>query len=62
MRREMARHKPPKGPFDIKLGEGGLVDLEFAVHVLQLTHGTALEPQLDLADRSWRRRSTHPRE
>jgi len=49
MRREMARHKPPKGPFDIKLGEGGLVDLEFAVHVLQLTHGTALKPQLDPA-------------
>ena len=29
-------HKPPPGPLDIKLGPGGLVDLEFAVHVLQL--------------------------
>jgi glutamate-ammonia-ligase adenylyltransferase len=25
---------------------GGLVDLEFALHVLQLTHGIALRPQL----------------
>jgi glutamate-ammonia-ligase adenylyltransferase len=49
MRREMARHKPPMGPFDIKLGEGGLVDLEFAVHVLQLTHAAALDPRLDIA-------------
>jgi glutamate-ammonia-ligase adenylyltransferase len=49
MRSEMARHKPPNGPFDIKLGDGGLVDLEFAVHTLQLRHGTALHPQLDLA-------------
>jgi glutamate-ammonia-ligase adenylyltransferase len=49
MRYDMARHKPPKGPFDIKLGNGGLVDLEFAVHTLQLRHGTALHPQLDRA-------------
>ena len=31
-----ATSRPP-APFDIKLGPGGLVDLEFAVHVLQLT-------------------------
>jgi glutamate-ammonia-ligase adenylyltransferase len=49
MRSEMARHKPPNGPFDIKLGDGGLVDLEFAVHTLQLRHGTGLHPQLDRA-------------
>jgi glutamate-ammonia-ligase adenylyltransferase len=49
MRREMARHKPPAGPFDIKLGEGGLVDLEFAVHTLQLLHHTAFKPQLERA-------------
>ena len=32
---------PPQaahGPLDVKLGPGGLVDLEFAVHVFQLTH------------------------
>ena len=27
MRGDMARHKPPSGPLDIKLGEGGLVAL-----------------------------------
>jgi glutamate-ammonia-ligase adenylyltransferase len=47
MRGDMAMHKPPNGPFDIKLGDGGLVDLEFAVHTLQLRHGIALHPQLD---------------
>ena len=36
----MDRHKPPGGPFDIKLGPGGLVDLEFAVHMLQLGTGS----------------------
>jgi glutamate-ammonia-ligase adenylyltransferase len=49
MRQEMARHKPPAGPLDIKLGEGGLVDLEFAVHTLQLTHGIGLDPRLEVA-------------
>ena len=49
MRREMAAHKPPSGPFDIKLGEGGLVDLEFAVHALQLKHGIGLHPRLEHA-------------
>jgi glutamate-ammonia-ligase adenylyltransferase len=52
MRRDIARHKPPSGAFDIKLGEGGLVDLEFAVHTLQLRHGIGLHPRLEdaLAD------------
>ncbi len=49
MREEMARHKPPTGPLDIKLGEGGLVDLEFTVHTLQLTHGIGLDPRLEIA-------------
>jgi glutamate-ammonia-ligase adenylyltransferase len=49
MREEMARHKPPAGPLDIKLGEGGLVDLEFAVHTLQLTHRIGLDPRLEVA-------------
>lgn len=47
MRLEIARHKPAKGPFDIKLGPGGLVDLEFAVQVLQLVHHEALTPYAD---------------
>jgi len=49
MRREMAAHKKPGGPFDIKLGPGGLVDLEFAVHVLQLRHRIGLDPHLEVA-------------
>ncbi|TRD11242.1 bifunctional [glutamate--ammonia ligase]-adenylyl-L-tyrosine phosphorylase/[glutamate--ammonia-ligase] adenylyltransferase [Erythrobacter insulae] len=36
MRAEMAKHKQPKGVLDVKLQRGGLVDLEFAVHYLQL--------------------------
>ena len=44
MRGDMAQHKPPAGPLDIKRGPGGLIDLEFAVHVLQLTNGVGLRP------------------
>ncbi len=46
MRAEMARHKPPRGAFDAKLLPGGLVDLEFAVHVAQLVHRTSFSPNL----------------
>ena len=49
MRAEVARHKPPAGPLDIKLGPGGLVDLEFAVQLLQLATGGPHEPRLDRA-------------
>jgi glutamate-ammonia-ligase adenylyltransferase len=49
MRADMVRHKPAAGPLDIKLGEGGLVDLEFAVHTLQLMHGMGLDPRLEHA-------------
>jgi glutamate-ammonia-ligase adenylyltransferase len=44
MRGEIARHKPAKGPFDVKLIDGGLVDLEFAVQTLQLTRRRGLVP------------------
>ena len=43
MRKTMASHKPAKGPLDIKLARGGLVDLEFLTHYLQLQHGAGLE-------------------
>ena len=49
MRTEMARHKPPAGPLDVKLGPGGLVDLEFAVHTLQLTSHIGIDPRLEVA-------------
>lgn len=37
MERELARER--EGRYDLKLGRGGLVDVEFAVQVLQLRHG-----------------------
>ncbi|MCR5871747.1 MULTISPECIES: bifunctional [glutamate--ammonia ligase]-adenylyl-L-tyrosine phosphorylase/[glutamate--ammonia-ligase] adenylyltransferase [unclassified Sphingomonas] len=46
MRADMAAHKPPKGPLDAKLLPGGLVDLEFAVHTLQLVRRTGFAPGL----------------
>ncbi|HVI99571.1 MAG TPA: bifunctional [glutamine synthetase] adenylyltransferase/[glutamine synthetase]-adenylyl-L-tyrosine phosphorylase [Sphingomonas sp.] len=49
MRDEMAAHKPPAGPLDAKLLPGGLVDLEFAVHVRQLVHRTGFDPHLGRA-------------
>jgi len=49
MRSDMNAHRPPAGPFDLKLGPGGLVDLEFAVHVLQLRHRIGLHPHLEVA-------------
>ena len=49
MRAEMARHKPPQGPLDVKLLPGGLVDLEFAVHRTQLIARTGFDPDLGRA-------------
>ena len=47
MRAEMAAHKPAKGPLDAKLLRGGLVDLEFLVHFLQLRDRRGLTPRLE---------------
>lgn len=49
MRGEMAAHKPAQGPLDAKLARGGLVDLEFLIHYLQLRERTAFDPRLDQA-------------
>ena len=49
MRADMEQHKPARGPLDVKLGPGGLVDLEFATHVLQLTTGVGLNTRLEVA-------------
>ena len=49
MRGDIATHKPPAGPFDVKLIEGGLVDAEFTVHLLQLRERVGLDPRLGLA-------------
>ncbi|TAK08087.1 MAG: bifunctional [glutamate--ammonia ligase]-adenylyl-L-tyrosine phosphorylase/[glutamate--ammonia-ligase] adenylyltransferase, partial [Rhizorhabdus sp.] len=51
MRGDIARHKPPSSAFDVKLIEGGLVDAEFAVHLLQLRHRTGFDPRLRTAMR-----------
>ena len=51
MRGEIARHKPPSSPFDVKLIDGGLVDAEFTVHLLQLRHRTGFDPRLRSAMR-----------
>jgi glutamate-ammonia-ligase adenylyltransferase len=49
MRDQMAAHKPSTGPFDAKLLPGGLVDLEFLVHAVQLAHRTGFDPDLRTA-------------
>jgi glutamate-ammonia-ligase adenylyltransferase len=49
MRAEMKRHKPAASALDVKLGRGGLVDLEFCVHLCQLTRHVGIEPRLDRA-------------
>jgi glutamate-ammonia-ligase adenylyltransferase len=47
MRADMERHKKAKSALDVKLGPGGLVDLEFATHALQLTTGVGLFTRLE---------------
>jgi glutamate-ammonia-ligase adenylyltransferase len=47
MRELMERERPPKGDWDLKLGPGGLVDIEFAAQFLQLvgaSDGGPLDP------------------
>ncbi|WP_093006053.1 bifunctional [glutamine synthetase] adenylyltransferase/[glutamine synthetase]-adenylyl-L-tyrosine phosphorylase [Sphingomonas palmae] len=46
MRADMAAHKPPQGPLDAKLLPGGLVDLEFTTHVVQLVTRSGFSPDL----------------
>jgi [glutamine synthetase] adenylyltransferase / [glutamine synthetase]-adenylyl-L-tyrosine phosphorylase len=49
MRKDMAAHKPPKGALDVKLLPGGLVDMEFIIHALQLETHDGMHPQLGTA-------------
>jgi len=46
MRSEMAAHKSPRGPLDVKLHRGGLVDLEFLIHYLQLRERISITPEM----------------
>ena len=49
MRARIAAHKPPAGPLDVKAGAGGLVDLEFAMQVVQLESGRCHDPHIPTA-------------
>ncbi|WP_022681326.1 bifunctional [glutamine synthetase] adenylyltransferase/[glutamine synthetase]-adenylyl-L-tyrosine phosphorylase [Sphingobium bisphenolivorans] len=49
MRGDIAKHKPPAGDLDVKLVPGGLVDLEFLIHVTQFRHNIAFDPDLRAA-------------
>jgi glutamate-ammonia-ligase adenylyltransferase len=46
MRGDIARHKPPRGELDVKLAPGGLIDLEFLIHVTQFRTRAAFAPDL----------------
>ncbi len=46
MRGDIATHKPPAGPLDVKLVPGGLIDLEFLVHATQFRVGAGFTPYL----------------
>ena len=49
MRGDIARHKPPASDLDVKLVPGGLVDLEFLIHINQFRHNMAFDPDLRAA-------------
>ncbi len=53
MRKDIATHKPPKGPLDFKLMQGGLIDIEFITQLYQLVaaaaHPGVILPTIELA-------------
>ncbi|WP_218036060.1 bifunctional [glutamine synthetase] adenylyltransferase/[glutamine synthetase]-adenylyl-L-tyrosine phosphorylase [Sphingobium sp. 15-1] len=49
MRGDIGKHKPPASDLDVKLVPGGLVDLEFLIHVTQFRHNMAFDPDLRAA-------------
>jgi glutamate-ammonia-ligase adenylyltransferase len=52
MRAEITANKPASGALDVKLLRGGLIDLEFIVHFLQLRDHEGLSPDLGSSLRS----------
>jgi glutamate-ammonia-ligase adenylyltransferase len=46
MRHMIAENKPGGGEYDMKSGEGGLIDLEFCIHVQQLVRSSGFSPSL----------------
>lgn len=49
MRGDIAKHKPPASELDVKLVPGGLVDLEFLIHITQFQYNMAFSPDLRAA-------------
>lgn len=49
MRREMDKHKAAISALDIKNAKGGLIDIEFMVHALQIHHRTKIDPNIENA-------------
>ena len=49
MRREMDVHKPAISELDVKNINGGLIDIEFIVHALQLDHAKGVDPNIELS-------------
>ncbi|MDE2488631.1 MAG: bifunctional [glutamine synthetase] adenylyltransferase/[glutamine synthetase]-adenylyl-L-tyrosine phosphorylase [Alphaproteobacteria bacterium] len=65
MRQLLERERPPKGEWDLKLCEGGLVDIEFAAQFLQLAHagaGGPLHPNTARALAAFREQGLAPAE
>ena len=50
MRARLRSHQPQRGPFDIRRGDGGLVDIEFIAQTLQLAHGKTQKALLGARD------------
>jgi glutamate-ammonia-ligase adenylyltransferase len=46
MRADIAIHKTPAGPLDVKLTPGGLIDLEFLIHINQFRNRIGFHPNL----------------
>ena len=49
MRARMSRDLPPSGPWDVKLRQGGQVEVEFIAQALQLLHPAAANPTTRMA-------------
>lgn len=47
MRHEMDKHKSAISALDIKNAKGGLIDIEFIVHALQLHHKSKIDPNIE---------------
>ena len=50
MRARLRQHQPQRGPFDIRRGDGGLVDIEFIAQSLQLAHAADIPSLIGARD------------